>query len=40
MRTLMTVLSMFLVGFAIAGCAQPADYCACDGSVPAIKSQA
>jgi hypothetical protein len=32
MRTVFAVLSMLLLGFAIAGCAAPADYCACDGS--------
>jgi len=32
MRTALTVLSLVLLGFAIAGCAEPADYCACDGS--------
>lgn len=40
MRTVLIVLSVLLLGFAIIGCAEPADYCACDGSAPAIGSQA
>jgi hypothetical protein len=40
MRTVLTVLSVLLLGFTIAGCAAPVDYCACDGSAPAINTQA
>jgi hypothetical protein len=40
MRRLFSVVSVLILGLMFAGCAVPADYCACDGAASTNVAQA